>query len=236
MNVVPALLLMLLIPLTLSAAELPALPPSSASSASAAPSVPSPAVSAPAQAGAASGALAPLRPQAIELLKQGCPARVDRLLRLAAPEALEDTALAAEICLCSDVALEQAPETTPVDSLPEVASTATLTCAQPGVVARNQALTRRQFGDHLAAQGLTERQTEHFSRCLAEGYWQASFAAVLQGRRTQLSGPALWSDCADQVGRPNTPLPPRPTPARLPTNEPSGALLPQPASGAGSAR
>lgn len=154
------------------------------------------------------------RAEAIDLLKQACPRRAERLLNMAAPEALTDASVVPGICGCADARLDGSPASTALDELPELASTSTLACTQPYVLASNQALTRQRFADHLLLQGWQERQMDDFSRCLAEGYWQGVLD-TLQGRPGQLKGSVLWGDCAAQVGQPGTPLPL--PPARTPS-------------------
>lgn len=161
------------------------------------------------------------RSQAIELLKQACPRRAERLLNMAAPEARDDPTVVPGICRCADARLEGSPTSTALDELPELAASDTLACTQPYATANNQALTRQRFADHLLLQGWDERQMDDFSRCLAEGHWQGHVMGLLQGQPNRLKGSVLWADCAAQVGRPGTPLPsPRqatPAPPSLPS-------------------
>lgn len=167
----------------------------------------------PAASGAAGGDPAlptpvPTRAEAIDLLKQACPRRAERLLNMAAPEARDDPTVVPGICRCADARLEGSPTSTALDELPELAASDTLACTQPYATANNQALTRQRFADHLLLQGWDERQMDDFSRCLAEGHWQGHVMGLLQGRPNRLKGSVLWADCAAQVGRPGTPLPP----------------------------
>ena len=174
------------------------------------------------------------RSQAIDLLKQACPRRAERLLNMAAPEARDDPTVVPGICRCADARLEGSPTSTALDELPELAASDTLACTQPYATANNQALTRQRFADHLLLQGWDERQMDDFSRCLAEGHWQGHVMGLLQGHPNRIKGSVLWADCAAQVGRPGTPLPSaRPATPAPPSQPPSLPSPPSsPASGA----
>lgn len=170
----------------------------------------------------------PTRAEAIDLLKQACPRRAERLLNMAAPEARDDPTVVPGICRCADARLGGSPTSTALDELPELAASDTLACTQPYATANNQALTRQRFADHLLLQGWDERQMDDFSRCLAEGHWQGHVLGQIQGRPHRVKGAVLWADCAARVGRPGTPLPS----ARPSAVAPPPVSAPLPASGA----
>lgn len=149
----------------------------------------------------------PPREATIAVLKDACATRAERVVRLAAPEALADPSVVERICACSGAALDATAPDIFVDTLPDVAERATLSCARPPITAHNQGLTRQRFADYLAQQGWTAEQVDTFSLCLAQGYWQDTFEGALQGRPSRLKGSVLWADCATRVGETGTPLP-----------------------------